>query len=368
MHYKELDTPSLIIDKDIMLKNLQNMQKYADYNKVGLRPHTKTHKSSYLAQLQIETGAIGIAVAKVGEAEVMASKGIDNILIANEIVGEKKLKRIVNLSKSKNIVFGVDSIPQLVMIQQVFSSESAMANIVVEIEVGENRSGIIETEDFKLLLNHMKTCSNICFKGVFSHDGNSYSAKDKEECLRIHLESQIRTLEFASIAKSLGFENEIVSIGSTPSLINDFPILDGITEIRPGTYIFMDAAQGNGFGSFMNNAAFVTTTVISKPTKQRVITDVGAKGLTMQTRSNGFTKTTGLGIIKGIENAFLEKVYDEHGIIYNQEVWNKVEVGDVLEIIPNHICPVVNLYDSLFLISNETVEKEIIIDCRGKLK
>lgn len=368
MNYKELDTPALIIDKNIMLKNLSDMQDYANRNKVNLRPHTKTHKSSYLANLQVALGARGIAVAKVGEAEVMAQNGIDNILIANEIVGYKKLKRISDLSKDKTILFGVDSIQQLKMVQDVFSNEGTNANVLVEIEVGENRSGVIEKEDFINILNFIKSAKNITYEGIFSHDGNSYAANSKDECLKIHLESQKRTLEFVELAKNLGQDSNIVSIGSTPSLINDFPILDGITEIRPGTYIFMDSAQANAYGSLNKNAAWLTTTVISKPTEERVITDVGAKGLTMQTRSKGFTKTNGLGIIRGFKDAYVNQVYDEHCIIYNKEIRDSVEIGDILEIIPNHICPVVNLHESLYLVDDGVVELEIPVDCRGKLK
>ncbi len=368
MHYKELDTPALVVDKNIMIDNLKNMQEYANRNGVYLRPHTKTHKSSYLAKLQVELGATGIAVAKVGEAEIMALNGLDNILIANEIVGKMKLLRVSNLSKKKNILFGVDSIEQLLMVDEVFSKEGSIANVLVEIEVGENRSGVINKDDYINILHFINSRDSICFMGIFSHDGNSYSAKDKDQCLEIHLESQRRTLEFAEIAKSMGMNPSIVSVGSTPSLINDFPILEGITEIRPGTYIFMDAAQANAYGDLSKNAAWVTTTVISKPTDDRVITDVGAKGLTMQTRTNGFTQTKGMGIIKDFKNAYIHQVYDEHAIIYNKEIRDSIKIGDVIDVIPNHICPVVNLHESIYLINQGIVESEIPVDCRGKLK
>jgi len=368
MNYLQLDTPALLIDKDIMLNNCRNMQDYANNHNVALRPHTKTHKMSKIALMQVELGAKGITVAKVGEAEVMAANGLKDIFVANEIVGETKLLRIRKLAETINISFGLDSIAQAKMIEKAFEGSNKKAVVLIEIEVGENRSGVIEESDFIELLNYLKKYNNIYLKGVFSHDGHSYSAENVEACKTIHLDAQKRTLHFANIAKEMGFDLQTVSIGSTPSLLHNFPILDGVTEIRPGTYIFMDAAQANAYGSLERNAATVLTTVISLPTLERVITDVGAKGITMQTRNKGFCTTKGLGLIKGWPEVSIHAVYDEHAIIYNKEFHDSIKVGDKVEIIPNHICPVVNLHEMAYLISNKEVIDEIAIDCRGKLK
>lgn len=368
MKYTELDTPALLIDKTIMLDNLRFVQDYADRNHVALRPHTKTHKMSRLAKLQEEMGAKGITVAKVGEAEVMAQNGLTDIFIANEIVGESKLNRIKKLAETTQISFGLDSIPQARMVEAVFADARKPAEVLIEIEVGEERSGIILEEDFCQLLDYLKTCSHIHLKGIFSHDGNSYGAASLEEGKMIHLTSQERTLSFARLAKERGFRLQTVSIGSTPSLMHDFPILEGVTEIRPGTYIFMDASQAHNYGSLERNAATVLTTIISRPTPERVITDVGAKGITAQTRSKGLCATRGLGLIKGWPDAEIFDVYDEHAIIYNKNLRDNTKIGDKLEIIPNHICPVVNLHETAYLIENGEVVEEIPVDCRGKLK
>lgn len=368
MNYLELDTPALLIDRDIMMKNCRELQDYANRQNVDLRPHTKTHKMSKLALLQEEIGAKGIAVAKVGEAEIMASKGLRDIFIANEIVGDRKLDRIRRLGESINISFGLDSIEQAEMVERVFEGSKRKAHVLIEIEVGEERSGVVEEEYFIDLLNYLKVCKNIYLKGVFSHDGHSYGAESIEECKKIHIESQKRTLLFAEMARKMGFNIETVSIGSTPSLINNFEILEGISEIRPGTYIFMDASQAGVYGNFSKNAASVLATIISRPTSDRLIIDVGAKGLTSQSRDKGITKTKGLGIIKGHDNISIYKVYDEHGVIYSEILRAKLKVGDKIEIIPNHICPVVNLHESAYLIKDGKVIEEVEIDCRGKLK
>jgi len=368
MNYLQLDTPALLVDKNIMLNNCRNMQDYANNHNVALRPHTKTHKMSKIALVQVELGAKGITVAKVGEAEVMAANGLKDIFIANEIVGEIKLFRIRELAETIDISFGLDSIAQAKMVEKAFEGSNKKAIVLIEIEVGENRSGVIEESDFIELLKYIKKCNNIYLKGVFSHDGHSYSAENVEACKMIHIDAQKRTLHFANKAKEMGFDLQTVSIGSTPSLLHNFPILDGVTEIRPGTYIFMDAAQANAYGSLERNAATVLTTVISLPTSERVITDVGAKGITMQTRNKGFCTTKGLGLIKGWPEVSIHAVYDEHAIIYNKEFHDSIKVGDKVEIIPNHICPVVNLHEMAYLISNNEVIDQITIDCRGKLK
>lgn len=368
MKYLELDTPALLIDREIMEKNCQDMQEYADRQGVVLRPHTKTHKMSRLALFQEDKGAKGITVAKVGEAEVMASKGLKDIFIANEIVGEVKLRRVRALAKEIDISFGLDSIPQAKMVDAAFEGAEKKGRVLIEIEVGEDRSGVVTEDNFKELLDYLKQCKNIELLGVFSHDGHSYGAKNKEECRIINLEAQRRTLQFAELARKKNFSLTRISIGSTPSMIFDFPILKGITEIRPGTYIFMDASQANAYGDFTRNAATILSTIISIPTDRRVIIDVGAKGITTQRRTKGFTATKGLGLIKGWSGVTLENVFDEHGILNQKKFHGGVQVGDKIEIIPNHICPVVNLHETAYLISDGKVVEEIPVDCRGKLK
>ena len=170
------------------------------------------------------------------------------------------------------------------------------------------------------------------------------------------------------LARENGFECGTVSIGSTPSLMHDFPILPGITEFRPGTYIFMDASMAAAAGTLEHCAATVLATVISRPTPERVILDVGAKGITMQSRTKGITATPGLGTIKGWPGVHSHAVYDEHAIIYSKEFRDGVRIGDKVEIIPVHICPTVNLQETAYLVSDGEVVEEIPVLCRGKLR
>ena len=366
--YQQIDTPALLIDKDIMENNIKFMQDKANNWKIALRPHTKTHKMPELAKLQMEAGAVGITVAKVGEAEIVCDNGIKDIFIANEIIGESKIQRIRTLSEKINISFGLDSVFAVKQINKVFEGSPSKANILIEIETGENRSGVVEKETFLDILEALKFAPNIHLKGVFSHEGHSYSQANIEECQRIFIECQKRTLEFAKLAKEKGFKCEVVSIGSTPSVMHGVEILKGITEIRPGTYILMDVAQGNAINTYQKCAASILTTIISKPTRERIIGDAGAKAMTAQTRPKGICRTEGKGYIKGSDGVYVDNVYDEHTIIYNKKLHDQLEIGDKIEIIPNHICPVCNLYDEAYLVSNGELIKSIPILCRGKLQ
>ena len=368
MKFYELDTPSLLIDHDIFMSNLAFMQDYADRNHVRLRPHTKTHKSPELAKIQLEQGACGIAVAKTGEAEIMAAAGLTDIFIANEVVGRQKLERIKTLAETISISFGVDSPEVIPMIEEVFANAKKPAEVLIEIEVGENRSGIIEEKDFFLLLDAIRQCPHVRLKGLFSHDGNCYSAESVEACAQIAVGAQERTLHFAKLAESYGMACEVISYGSTPTFMNQVPILPGITELRPGTYALMDASQGNAIGSLERCAASVLATVISRPTAERVILDVGAKGMTMQSRSAGICATPGKGTLPDYPGVYIDHMYDEHAIIYNASFREQVKVGDKVRIIPVHICPVCNLYDTMYLIKDGEVLREIQISCRGALK
>ncbi|MFC7365483.1 MULTISPECIES: D-TA family PLP-dependent enzyme [Bhargavaea] len=367
MNVNELDTPALLIDQEILLENIRSMQEYADANGVKLRPHTKTHKMPYVAKLQKKAGATGITVAKTGEAEVMAARGLDDIFIANQVVGKTKLERVRKLAESIDVSFGVDSPVQIKQIEEVFRGAQKPAQVLVEIEVGEKRSGIIEESDFRTLLEAIRTTDHVHFRGVFSHDGHTYKAESAEQCRELFEEASDRTLRFAQIARDEGMEPETVSIGSTPPFLLGFDIPNGITEIRPGTYVFMDASQSNVLGHYGRCAATILTTVISKPTRERVIMDVGAKGITAQTRSVGITATKGLGKIKEFDDVFIDGVFDEHAIIYSEGFSSQVEIGAKVRIIPNHICPVCNLHERAWLISGDEVVDEIPVEARGKL-
>lgn len=368
MKYLELDTPSLLIDQEIMMSNLRKMQDYADHQNVALRPHTKTHKMPEIAKLQLELGSQGIAVAKIGEAEVMAENGITDIMIANEVVGEQKLKRIARLAENIQVAFGVDSIFQINQAEEVFAQTNQIAEIMIEVEVGEVRCGVDNDKDLYPLLDEISKCKHVHLIGLFGHDGNTYNVKDMDECEKISFGAQGKLIHFAELTRKYGMDISVVSYGSTPPLVHGVKILDGITEIRPGTYAFMDASQGNAQGDLSMCAATVLASIISRPTSERVILDVGAKGLTMQERTVGICNSHGKGFIKNYPGIAINRMFDEHSIINSTAFHDQVNVGEKVQIIPVHICPTCNLYNKAYLISGDDVVKELDIAARGKVQ
>ena len=368
MNYMELDTPSLLIDRERLSDNLKHMQDFADAHGVKLRPHTKTHKMPKIAKMQMDAGACGIAVAKIGEAEAMAEAGLSDIFIANEIMGEQKFRRIAELSRRVEISFGVDTPCQVEQADKVFTEAGCDAEVVIEIEVGEMRSGIVDDEGFTALLESIRQAKHVDFKGLFSHDGNTYGAKDLDECLSLSIGAQKRTLHFRDIAKDMGMPAKVVSYGATPTFMNGVDILPGITELRPGTYALMDAAQGHAIGTLSRCAATVLATVISRPASDRTILDAGAKALTKEQRKGGICDTPGFGTFLEYPDVVITKLFDEHTIVIDKAFHDQVKVGDKLRIIPVHICPVCNLYDEAYLISEGEVVERLDVACRGKIQ
>ncbi len=361
----ELDTPALILDKTLMEANARLMMEKAQRWGVKLRPHTKTHRTPAVAKIQVAGGASGITVAKVGEAEVMAAAGLDDIFIANEIYGEAKFLRLRDLHRRIRVAVGVDNREQVEALGRHFAAEARPLEVLIEVETGEDRSGVLNPEEGLRLAGLIVATPGLKLRGLFTHEGHTYGAPDPAECVRRMTKSQQDILAVAGLLRDNGIAVEEISIGATPSLLHG-EVLPGVTEIRPGTYIYMDAAQGHAIGDYSRCALSVLVTVVSKPTPERIVVDAGGKALTSFTRAAGICYTPGYGLVKGFGDLRIQKVYDEHGVILSREAHVRLNIGDKIEIIPNHACPTCNLYDRVYVIEAGVVTAEWPILCRGK--
>ena len=371
MRITDLETPALIINNSILQYNLRQMQNQAEFWQVDLRPHTKTHKSANIAKMQVNLGAKGITVAKVGEAEVMAASGLDDIFIANEIVGVSKLRRIFSLSENgTSVTFGVDSPDAIEIINSVFTSQNK-AHILIEVDAGDHRCGIRNLNQLEEILGKLKNNDRIVFEGLFTHEGQSYKANTISEQLKILEATQANIINYVNHAKSIGFKSKTISIGSTPSLLSamleNVELFKEITEIRPGTYPFMDASQALILETYKQCAATVLVSIVSKPAANQIVIDAGAKTLTSQSRKTGMLANNGFGLIADKPHLFIERVYDEHGVIIATELAKEYKLDEKLKIIPNHICPVVNLFDVMYLTEHDKVIEKLPVTARGKL-
>lgn len=361
----DLPTPALLVDIDKTRENIKMMQDRADELGLKLRPHIKTHRMPYFAKMQVEAGATGIACAKIGEAEVMADAGIDDIFIANEVIGIDKYERLRDLHRRIHVRIGIDNTVQLVQMEKVFAGEEKPLEVLMEYEVGEVRTGIVEDEQLVELVEAIKKCEHVVLKGIFSHEGHTYKADNIEDCLEKARIAYERTVRAANMIRDLGVDIDTVSIGATPSIMNG-AYLEGITELRLGTYIFFDVGQSKAINDFSHCAATVLASVISKPHGERVVMDSGAKALVSQNRPTGICATKGFGAIKGAEHININNLFDEHAVLNNAEFRDMVEIGDKVEVIPSHICPTVNLYDKAYIVSGGKVLDTVKIECRGK--
>ena len=363
----DLPTPALLIDRDRALENIRMMQEKADRLGLALRPHIKTHRMPYFAKLQMEAGACGIACAKIGEAEVMADAGIGDIFIANEVIGRDKYERLRDLARRVRVRAGIDNVVQLAQMEEAFEGEKPL-EVLIEYEVGEVRSGVVEDWQLTGLVSAIKASRNVVLKGIFSHEGHTYKAKDAADCRAKAKAAYERTVRAADIIRSMGVDIDTVSIGATPSvmLCDEPEQYEGVTELRLGTYIFFDVGQSKAIGDFSRCAATVLASVISKPYGDRVVLDAGAKALVSQNRPSGICATNGFGAVKGAEHITVDNLYDEHAVLNSAEFRDGVQIGDKVGIIPSHICPTVNLYDKAYLVSGGRVIEEIPVACRGR--
>lgn len=396
---QDLDTPVALVDYDVLVRNIARMADRAVQAGVKLRPHTKTHKSPAIAHLQLRYGAAGITVAKLGEAEVMAQAGIDDILIAYPIVGEAKIRRLFNLRRwVKRVACTVDSIEgakalseaALAQAQASAAAESigtTPLDVYIEVDVGLHRVGHAAGSAAVAFAKHIASLPGIRIRGILTHAGQAHAAATDAELRSIAYAEAALMVDTARMMREAGIAIDEVSIGSTPTM-SVFKGMEGVTEIRPGTYVFNDAdLVGLGVADATDCALTVLATVVSRPEEARLVLDAGSKTLTSE--KPGSPRIPGHGIIKGFPDILLERLNEEHGMCRVQPgvtaQWQKgrearearkeatatelelPRIGDKVEIIPNHACVVSNLFDRFVVVQGDDVIAEWDILGRGKL-
>lgn len=353
------DTPFVALDMDVMDQNIERTAQLAKEANVKLRPHTKTHKSPYIAKKQIESGATGITVAKLGEAEVMAEAGIDDILIGFPIIGKKKLQRFSELLKRAKLMVSLDDIVVAKGINDVGEAHNQRIPIYVDVDAGLKRMGRSPEESVPSIVEISKL-PFIEVRGLMSHTGHAGRETTNEGRKRVAIEEATILYETKMKCEKLGVHIPEISVGatSTAPYIKDIPYA---TEMRPGMYVFNDwITMLNGAASEEDCAVTVFSTVISKPSSDRLIIDAGSKTIAREP-----VRVEGLGYIKGHEELVITSLSEEHGTVEIRGETD-LQVGDVIEIIPNHICPVINLTDEILGFRDGRLVESIPVLARGK--
>ena len=362
MRVSELDTPSLLVDLDRLEKNLDRMAQMARSADLELRPHTKTHKTPEIARMQLERGAVGIAVAKVGEGEVMAEAGIEDIFVANQVVGERKVERLAALARRAQVSVGVDSVEAAAPLSMAFAQEGMRLRVLIEVDVGGRRCGV-SPEGALELARHINTLPGLSLVGLFTYAGQVYSARNDNEVAGVAAYECRTMAELAQrIAPIAGVELR-VSGGSTPTS-RHYTGACGLTEMRPGAYVFNDRTQVDRWSARVEDCAqTVLATVISTPEPGRAVLDVGSKAL----GADRAPESPGYGMLKEDNAARLVRLNEEHGFVDLSEASVRLRVGDKVEVIPNHCCVVTNLFDEMIAVRGGDVVETWPVAARGRL-
>lgn len=360
--HDQVDTPALLIYKDKLDKNIQHMQDLAVSAGVALRPHLKTHKSVWIAKKQLATGAIGVTVAKLSEAERMAENGITNIMIANQITHPGKMPRLALLNNNIELIIGIDNPDQIDLFKPMFRNEHKPLNVSIEINSGFNRCGVVPDGSLYELADKINQSGYLQLAGLFTHAGQVYGAKSSGEVKRTGIHEG-RVMENAcNLLAQKNIKVKVVSVGSTPT-VKYSAYNSVVNEIRPGNYVFYDNIQCHLHSCQPEDCAlYVLATVISQPDPGQIVIDAGSKALGLD-RAHATSLIPGYGRIVNLE-CVIERVSEEHGVILLDHSV-KIPLGSPLLIIPNHACAVVNLYAKYHLIESDRLTEIITINARG---
>jgi D-serine deaminase-like pyridoxal phosphate-dependent protein len=364
MHYRELSTPALTIDLDILEQNLERFQDLCRRQGVGLRPHIKTHKTPEVARMQLDHGALGLTVAKVGEAEVMAGAGLDDILVAFPIFGAEKLRRLADLARGRRILLSLDAEATARELSLAAAAQGATVGVLVEFDAGFHRCGLEPGAACVALAKKIEEMPGLEFRGLMTYFGHVWGTAEER---RAHAEAAAIPVQKALQAfAEARMRVEIVSGGSTPSA--EFAhLVPGLTEIRPGTYVYNDLnTHYQGACRLEDCAARVVVTVVSTAVPGRAIIDGGSKTFSSDPLRSG--PMFGHGQVVEASDAPLIKLNEEHGYLDVTRSTHEFHVGEVLTVIPNHVCTCVNMHDEAFTVRHNEVVGCWRVAARGKIR
>lgn len=350
MKIRDLETPALIVMQDKMEANLQRMLNMLEGKSLKLRPHYKTHKSTYIASMQIAAGAKGITCSKLSEAEDLAGSGIKDILIANQIVQPSKILRLAFLAKTCRMTVCVDDEENIKALSEAAVVAGSSINCYVELELGMNRCGVSDFSRFYELAALLESLPNVTYGGIQAYAGNMSHEYDREKREKITLQNEEKIRQLLIYLKDRGIESQNVSGGSTGTAY--IKAEDSVyTELQAGSFMFMDRSYGKMDLGF-ENALFVAATVISAG-EDRFVIDGGIKSL---------SPDQGPPCIKGYEYERIS-LSEEHTSFYGS---HDFKIGDMILLVPGHCCATVNLYDQMYFARGDEIISKMPVVSRGK--
>jgi len=358
-----LETPRLLLDVDRLDGNIERMAALAGEADVALRPHAKTHKLLEVADRQLAAGAAGLTVAKLGEAELFARHGIGDLFVAYPVWGADKWRRLCDVAAEATIRVGADSYEVFAGVAGAAAGRGLVLPVRIEVDTGFGRCGVQSADEARTLARKVAGLRGVELVGLMSFAGQMYH-KAPGDRHQAAVADAARLVEVAGVLRSDGFDIREVSIGSTPSAqyLREMP---GITEFRPGTYVFSDRDQaGLGWGALEDCALTILATVVSRPTPTRAVIDAGTKTLS----SDQASAAEGWGDLRGRPGWRLVSLSEEHGVLDVPPGPDGPAIGTTVEIIPNHACGALNLHDEVTVVRAAVVEDVWNVAGRGLVR
>lgn len=367
----DLLTPQVLVDRRRLLDNIDHAQRLADSARLKLRPHAKTHKSPAIARWQIERGAVGICCAKVGEAEVFVRAGFDDVRLPYP-VNPRNAPRLLALMERATISIVVDHPAVARGWSDSMSTAGRILDVLVKVDVGFHRCGIDPEGERALdFIRSVASMRGLRLRGLLSHAGHAYAAGSPDELLAIAAHEAALLSELGERAAASGISLEERSVGATPTL-RFSAAQDGLTELRPGNYVYYDRTQiGLGSAVLADCALTVLATVVSKPSANRLVLDCGSKALAMD-EARGWRPAPGYGAILTSDGSaldrglLLERLSEEHATV-RVLGGTPLEPGDRVRVLPNHSCVVSNLVNEIRLVEEDRVVETLEVTARGKI-
>jgi D-serine deaminase-like pyridoxal phosphate-dependent protein len=353
----DIPTPAAVVDRAVVRQNVTAMQTTMDRVGIDLRPHAKTHKCVDVARLQLDAGACGLTVGTLGEAEVFADAGVEDIFVAYPVYADgSRGKRLRDLHERVRLAVGVDSEEGITALVRAMQGAATPLEVVIEVDSGGHRTGVDPGDAARLARTAER--AGLRTRGVFTHGGHGYrGAAARTDAACDEVESLARARDELERA---GFTADVLSAGSTPTA--ELSARSPVTEQRPGTYVFNDAQQVV-LGAVPSTAVafFVVATVVSATVPGQVIVDAGAKAVSRDAHPilPGFGWLADRGLP-------LRTMNDYHGFVDVPEGSSPLRVGDRVVIVPNHVCPTVNLYDEMVVVENGRVVDTWPVAARGR--
>ena len=342
---EQLPTPALVVDIEIMTRNMETMANYLARVKTQLRPHAKTHKTPAIGHMQMRAGATGLCCATVGEAEVMVYSGIPNVLIATELVDAVSLRRAVNLARQAKVMMVVDDRENVRNLSAVAQQFGVNMEVLVDLDVGQGRCGARSMDQLVDLAREVDRAKGLRLKGVFGYEGHVQFIPDRQERTSKGKAANEILVNAAKELAGMGLNMEVVS-GAGTGTYNIAAEYPGITEIQAGSYIFMDGTYQK-LGLPFEQSLTVLATVVSRPTEDVAVFDVGVKGISPERFNPSVQGCAG--------QVSVDKLSEEHAVAHLSGEFDP-RPGDKLHFIPSHCCSTVNLYDVLHVVRNGIVE------------